>query len=399
MTPPRYDLLVAGAGLAGFAALRALERHGLGDLRVLLVDASPRRGDDRTWCFWEQEPGPFEDLIAHRWNGLDVYGPDGAHQRLAPEPYTYKMIRGGDFFDHHERWLEGRPQVERRVGQITDVRTEGDRAVAEVGGERVEAAWALDGTAVPHDVPAGYHKLLQHFLGWEVVTDRPTFDPGVATFMDFRVPQEGGTCFVYVLPTDARRALVEYTVFSPDVWPVDRYEARLRDYVEARRWGGYRVERTEIGVIPMTDRPFPATRGTRVRVIGTAGGLTKASTGYTFTRVQRHADALARGWAATGAPPVLRAGRPRNALMDAVLLRGLATGRQDGASFFARLFAGNPAPRVFAFLDEDTRPVDEVRLMLGVDVPLFWRLGAEVVAARVAASARARGRLGARVRP
>ncbi len=385
MTPPRYDLLVAGAGLAGFAALRALERHGLGDLRVLLVDAAPRRGDDRTWCFWEQEPGPFEDLIAHRWSGLDVYGPDGAHQRLAPEPYTYKMIRGGEFFDHHERWLEGRPQIERRVGRITDVRTEGDRAVAEVDGKRVEAAWALDATAVPQDVPDGYHKLLQHFLGWEIVTERPTFDPGVATFMDFRVPQEGGTCFVYVLPTDPRRALVEYTVFSPDVWPVDRYEARLRDYVDARGWGGYRVERTEFGVIPMTDRPFPATRGARVRAIGTAGGLTKASTGYTFTRVVRHADALARGWAATGAPPVLRAGRPRNALMDAVLLRGLATGRQDGASFFARLFAGNPAPRVFAFLDEDTRPIDEVRLMLGVDVPLFWRLGVEVVAARFAA--------------
>jgi lycopene beta-cyclase len=385
VAPPRYDLLVAGAGLAGFAALRALERHGLGDLRVLLVDAVPRRGDDRTWCFWETGAGPFDDLVAHRWDALDVYGPDGAHQRLDPAPYVYKMIRGGDFFDHQERWLAARPQVERCVGRIADVRTEGDRAVAEVDGERVEAAWALDGTAVPQEVPAGYHKLLQHFLGWEVVTDRPVFDPGVATFMDFRVPQEGGTCFVYVLPTDPRRALVEYTVFSPEVWPAERYEARLRGYVDARAWGGYRVARTEVGVIPMTDRPFPATRGARVRTVGTAGGFTKASTGYTFTRVVRHADALARGWARSGMPPVLRAGRPRNALMDAVLLRGLATGRQDGARFFARLFAGNPAPRVFAFLDEDTRPVDELRLMAGVDVPLFWRLGAEVVAARARA--------------
>ena len=388
MTPPRYDLLVAGAGLAGFAALRALERHGLGDLRVLLVDAVPRRGDDRTWCFWETAPGPFEDLVAHRWDGLEVYGPDGVQQRLAPAPYTYKMIRGADFFEHHERWLERRPQVERRVGRVAGVRTEGDRAVADVDGERVEAAWALDATAVPQEVPVGYHKLLQHFLGWQIATARPVFDPGVATFMDFRVPQEGGTCFVYVLPTDPHRALVEYTVFSSEVWPRERYEARLRAYLEGRGWGGYRVERTEVGVIPMTYRPFPATRGARVRTMGTAGGLTKASTGYTFTRVLRHAEALARGWASAGAPPVLRAGRPRNALMDAVLLRGLATGRQDGASFFARLFARNPAPRVFAFLDEDTTPADEMRLMLGVNVPLFWRLGVEVVGARAAAAAR-----------
>ena len=393
MSPPHYDLLVAGAGLAGFSALRALERHGLGGLRVLLVDAAARRGDDRTWSFWEAAPGPFEDLVAHRWDRLELFGPDGAERRLAPAPYVYKTIRGGDFFDHHERWLEGRPQIERRVGRITDVRTEGDRAVAEIDGERVEAAWALDATSVPHGVPAGYHMLLQHFLGWQVVTERPAFDPGVAPFMDFRVPQEDGTCFVYVLPTDPRRALVEYTVFSAETWPVDRYEARLHDYVEARAWGGFRVERTEVGVIPMTDRPFPVTRGSRVRTIGTAGGFTKASTGYTFTRVVRHAEALARGWAAAGAPPVLRAGRARNALMDAVLLRGLATGRQDGASFFARLFARNPARRVFAFLDEDTTPWDEVRLMAGVNVPRFWRLGMEVVAAR------AGGRSGATMRP
>ncbi|MDF1521354.1 MAG: lycopene cyclase family protein [Trueperaceae bacterium] len=390
MAEEAYDLIVAGAGLAGFAALRALERHGLGDLRVLLVDAAPRRGDDRTWCFWERAPGPFEDLVAHRWDALDLFAHGGVAQRLAVAPYAYKMIRGGDFFDAMEAWTAARPQLERRVGRVANVRSEGDRAVVEVDGERLEATWALDATGVPHDVPAGYHRLLQHFLGWEVATDEPTFDPGVATFMDFRVPQEGGTCFVYVLPTEPHRALVEYTVFGPEVWPEEAYAERLRTYLcEVRGLGGYRIERTELGVIPMTDRPFPASRGPRVRTIGTAGGRTKASTGYTFTRAVRHAEALARGWAATGAPPALPAGRGRHGWMDAVLLRGLATGRQDGASFFARLFERNPAPRVLAFLDEDTTLPQEAVLMLGVDVPLFWRLGAEVSWSRLRAGRRA----------
>jgi lycopene beta-cyclase len=379
VSAPPYDLLVAGAGLAGFAALQALDRVGLGDLRVLLVDEVPRRGDDRTWCFWETRPGAFEGLVAHRWDALDLHGPDGLERRLRVAPYTYKMIRGGDFFDAMEGWVANRPRVERRTARVVDVRTEGDLAVAEVDGERVEASWAFDATAVPRDVPTGYHRLLQHFLGWDLVSEGAAFDPGVATFMDFRVPQVDGTCFVYVLPTATDRALVEFTVFSAETWPREAYEAQLRAYLrDVRGLTRYRVERTEMGVIPMTDRPFPATRGSRVHTLGTAGGRTKASTGYTFTRVVRHAEELAWAWAKAGAPSSRPAGRGRHGWMDAVLLRALATGRQDGARFFTRLFERNDPRRVLAFLDEDTTWRQELALMASVDVPLFWRVGAEV---------------------
>jgi lycopene beta-cyclase len=64
--------------------------------------------------------------------------------------------------------------------------------------------------------------------------------------------------------------------------------------------------------------------------------------------------------------------------MDGVLLRALATGRQDGAEFFSRLLERNPPARVLAFLDEDTSLAQEVALMTSVDVPLFSRVGVEV---------------------
>jgi lycopene beta-cyclase len=376
-----YDLIVAGAGPAGWALLWALDAVGLGHLRVVLIDREAQRGDDRTWCFWETEPGPFEHLVAHRWAALEVHGPDrGAPgRRLELAPYGYKMIRGGDFFAAMEAWAAGRPQLERRVGTVTDVRTVGERAVATVAGERIEATWAFDSTQVPHDVPDGYHRLLQHFLGWEVVTPDDRFDPGVATFMDFRVPQRGGTCFVYLLPTSPRAALVEHTVFSAATWPRGAYEAELRAYLrDVRAIEAYEVGRSEYGVIPMTDRPFPPGRGTRVVTIGTAGGQTKASTGYTFRRVVRHAQALAEAMARHGSPQLRGPGRRRHDWMDAVLLRALATGRQDGAQFFSRLLERNPPARVLAFLDEDTRIDQEVALMASVDVPLFWRVGFEV---------------------
>jgi len=375
-----YDLIVAGAGPAAIALLDALERVGLGDLRVLLVDREARRGDDRTWCFWETSAGPFEHLVAHRWPGLDVHGPDrhAPGRRLTLAPYTYKMIRGGDFFAASDAWLAARPQVERRVGEVQEVRSEAERAVAIIDGERVEADWAFDSTNVPLEPVTGYHLLLQHFLGWEITTASDRFDPAVATFMDFRVPQLGGTCFVYVLPTSPREALVEYTVFSPSVWPRQAYEAELRAYLTGvLEVGAFEVGRVETGVIPMTDRPFPPRRGDRVVTIGTAGGQTKASTGYTFQRVVRHARALAEALARSGRPHLPTRWR-RHDWMDGVLLRALATGRQDGAAFFSRLLERNPPQRVLSFLDEDTSLMQEVALMASVDIPLFWRVGAEV---------------------
>ena len=391
MSSGAYDLIVAGAGPSGLALLDALDRVGLGALRVLLVDREARRGDDRTWCFWETSPGPFERVVAHRWPALDVHGPrlDAPGRRLALAPYTYKMIRGGDFFAATDDWLAARPHIERRVGEVRDLGSEGDRAVAWIDGERVEADWAFDATRVPLEPVEGYHLLLQHFLGWEITTQDDRFDPFVATFMDFRVPQKGGTCFVYVLPTSPRAALVEYTVFSPTVWPREAYEAELRDYLGGVRGiDAFEVGRSEIGVIPMTDRPFPARRGDRVITIGTAGGQTKASTGYTFRRVVRHAQALADALARSGKPHLSARWR-RHDWMDGVLLRALATERQDGAAFFSRLLERNPPQRVLAFLDEDTSLAQEVALMASVDVPLFWRVGAEVAWRRWRARRRA----------
>ena len=39
----------------------------------------------------------------------------------------------------------------------------------------------------------------QHFGGLEIQTETPIFDPQCFTMMDFRVEQQGGVSFVYIL--------------------------------------------------------------------------------------------------------------------------------------------------------------------------------------------------------
>ncbi len=218
-------------------------------------------------------------------------------------------------------------------------------------------------------LPPARTTLLQHFRGWFVRTAGPRFDPGCADLMDFRTAQPAhGLSFGYVLPLGPREALVEYTEFSRAPLDAAGYEAALRDYTgKVLRLGSFEVTGSEQGVIPMTDARFPRAPAPGVFRVGTAGGATRPSTGYTFAAVQRQARRVAdryhRGLAPV--PPVPHSRRSR--AMDAVLLRALDQGRVDGAAFFARLFTALPPERVLAFLDGATGPLQD--LGIGRHVP------------------------------
>jgi lycopene beta-cyclase len=105
--------------------------------------------------------------------------------------------------------------------------------------------------------------------------------------------------------------------------------------------------------------------------IGTAGGMTKASTGYTFQRIQRQSHRIAAQLRDSGQPFYTDAGLSRHALMDSVLLNVLDTGREGGKVFFQRLFGRNSPQRVLRFLDEDSSLLEDFALMSTVNLPAF----------------------------
>jgi lycopene beta-cyclase len=106
-----------------------------------------------------------------------------------------------------------------------------------------------------------------------------------------------------VLPLDTRRALIEFTIFSEHLLPKNQYDIEVKAYIN--KYLGlkeYKVMHEEFGVIPMTDHAFPVNTGKHIIHIGTAGGQTKASTGYTFRRIQQHSQALVQTLTQTGKP-------------------------------------------------------------------------------------------------
>lgn len=378
-----FDDIILGGGASGLSLAYHMTKAGLSNRRILLIERAPKHGHDRTWCFWEKGDGPFEAAVHRRWQQLWLHGPSTS-QKLAIAPYSYKMIRSGDFYHLIDAWLKRQPNVTRLYGTFERLEEHQDGARVWVDGQAFSGTWIYNSLYRPEKAEGGLSTLLQHFRGWVVEAERPHFDPQSATFMDFRVAQDGEVRFVYVLPLDERRALVEYTLFSRQLLESHEYDSGLRDYLlEVQGLDDYRVLEREEGVIPMTDALFPRYASAHVLNIGTAGGCAKPSTGYTFRRIQRQVERITLELCKTGQPTYSNPRLDHYPWMDSVMLRVLAMGRQDGAEFFCELFNRNPVQRVLMFLNEESSLTQDLALMLSVDIPVFATTGVEVTAMKL----------------
>jgi lycopene beta-cyclase len=229
----------------------------------------------------------------------------------------------------------------------------------------------------PEPKPAHIY-LLQHFKGWWIETEEDCFDDENADLMNFNTSQKFGFTFLYVLPVSKRRALVEYTLFSGDILTDEEYDEGLRSFIsEEMKIRDYRIKEQEKGVIPMTNIPFAPKQG-KVFFIGTAGGQTKPSTGYTFSFIQKQSAALVRSMEETGIPLIPKTQR-RFHYYDSILLKILSAPNAEGATIFYSLFKKNKASQMFKFLDNETNFWEELRIMNSTDKRKFIPAALQVI--------------------
>ncbi|MEH0845405.1 lycopene cyclase family protein [Micromonospora sp. CPCC 205711] len=359
------DVALVGGGGAGSLLLAALDRHDLRHLRIAVVDPVRKRGQDRTWAFWGSPGSDLDPMLSASWRQVEVATPAG-RRRLDLAPLRYAMLRSAPVYERAaeaERRL-GVTRLDAAVGALDD---DGAGVVVRDADGRglLRAGWVLDSRPRPPRRP-GRTSWLQHFRGWWLESATGVFDPARAVLMDFRTPQPArGVSFGYVLPVSDRYALVEYTEFSPAPLTDAGYDAGLRGYADllGLDLSALTVREVEDGVIPMTDAPFDARPSARVVRLGTAGGATRPSTGFTFSAMHRQAEEVARALS-SGRAPVPRPAYPgRHRWMDAVALRALDRGAVGGPEFFDRLFDRNPAERVLRFLDGATTPAEDLAVM------------------------------------
>ena len=380
----RYDYIVAGAGCAGLSFLtRLLQTGKFSDKKILLVDKAPKTINDRTWCFWEKSNGYFEEVVYKSWDKLWFHANDHAALHNI-SPYRYKMIRGIDFYKYCFDAINHYPNVTIRYGNVEAIKEEDQKAWLQIDGEMIEADYIFN--SIIFEKPALSKRqffLLQHFKGWEIETDQPVFDPSQATLMDFRVPQQRGTTFVYVMPFSATRALVEYTLVSKQLLQKEEYDEGIKNYLHHfLQLDGYKILHEEFGSIPMTNYRFAQQQGAIIN-IGTAGGQTRPSSGYTFQFIQKQTAALVHNLLQKGIPLAVNGfGNKRALWYDGILLRILSEGSLPGDEIFSTLFRKNSANDILQFLDNETSLLQEMKIISVLPKKVFVKAALKQVFAQ-----------------
>lgn len=373
----QYDYIVTGGGCAGLSfIMHVLNEPQLADKRILLIEKELKNQNDRTWCYWERGEGFFEDILFRKWNQAWFHGP-GYSSKKSLSPYAYKMIRGVDFYQHCFQKIKDSKQVDVVYEEVVSV--EGGEEVAHVQTNSCSYSCKYVFNSILFGIPQlgkNNYYLLQHFKGWIIETDDDAFSMEEPTLMDFRVDQQYGTTFVYVMPLEKNRALVEYTLFTKELLKGEEYDAGLRAYIQDYLGiKEYRIAEEEFGIIPMTDFKFSATHKNIVNM-GTAGGFTKPSSGYTFRYIQKHAMKLVSSLKENGHPHVTESRMQRRfRWYDQTLLHMLHFDKMPGSKIFTLLFKHNRIQSIFRFLDNETSVGEEVFLLNSLPQIPFMKAG------------------------
>ncbi len=360
---PLRSVVIAGAGAGGLSLLRQIKASALEPMHITMIESDPSSIEHRNWCQWV----PIGQLSAYHtsaWPSIKTRTPRGTYISKAAQ-WIYARTTGGAYravvermpSHHRVDWVQARV-----LGIGYDPSSDKALVTSNDGVMEVDIAF----TSVLHE-PAN-SPLWQHFHGWEIEADRDVFDPGCATLMDFDVEQVGdGVVFMYVLPYNARRALVECTAFSPAAWDVAHYERHLQAYLEKEFSlveGNYTRVAEETGRIPMRLDTTVGSINAKTWPIGSLANTIKPSTGYAFTRIQDACRHIVHSWERTGLPtlPVQSAGR--FAWYDKLMLDIIDREPKLMIPVFDRLFKANSIDDVFTFLDEKSSLMQDARMFM-----------------------------------
>lgn len=374
-----YDAVVIGAGGGGMSLLFALHHSGyLIDHKVLVIEPETKIQNDRTWCFWAKETDPivrqWQPIISEKWDYVIV---QGRKQPIAP--YQYYHIRSADLYAYVTDALavyDDLHWIRSKANQVNLSEDNNCEVILEDGA--ISAKYVFDSRLNSDQLQMlqEKHTVWQSFAGWRVKLSAPIDDDESIRLMDFDIPQDGYTQFIYVLPTDNNEALVEVTRFGTDkidkLYADNILKSWLQDFDS-----NYEILEIESGAIPMHMGLNPIAEkhqpGLRHIPIGTSAGAVKATTGYAIHAIFQHSMKLSEALKDSTAslPTPFHSGRFN--FYDRLLIYILIHFPSWGRPIFEQLFQKVSPVKVLTFLDEKTNLWQEIPLLLSLPFKPFLK--------------------------
>ena len=263
-----FDYIIIGGGCAGLSLAYELNLYKKFEKKTLaIIEPREEYKRDKTWSFWKVIDHNFDDCVKKSWNNFTINSKLET-QHLQSNDYPYQSIDSGLFYSKIINELK----KNKNIIFLKDIR-------------EIDINNSFIFNSVPLPVKNNDNNLWQHFCGIEIETKKNTFDDSIINLMDFDCDQRDSVHFFYTLPYSPNKALVETTWLSKMSDEEKDYDNQLKNYIENNlKIKDYNIVYKEVGAIPLF---YPPSYNKRNKIdIGTAGGMTRLSTGYTFLNIQ-----------------------------------------------------------------------------------------------------------------
>ena len=360
----QYDYIIIGNGLAGFQLALSLSQDAFfNNKQIALIDKSHKTENDKTWSFWEKGSGKWESIVSKTWSKALFYS-SKKKLNLELAPYTYKTIHALDFYTKAKQALQEKTNFDFIIEDVLSV--ENSKLPKVLTANNSYRAKHVFDSRITEDYFSesnNFTKIIQHFKGWIIETDVPTFNPDQFTMMDYRLKDGEQTTFTYVLPLSTKKALVEFTYFTPTLVDEPTYDRYIKQYISnLLKIDAYTIVETESGSIPMTNFPFETYSTKHITKIGTAGGWVKGSTGYSFKHSEKKVALIIANLKANNTPSK-NLFKQKYKFYDKIFLKVLNDENEKGEWIFERFYSKNSVESMFKFLDEESSLFEELKIM------------------------------------
>lgn len=367
----KFDYIIVGAGCSGLSLAYEMNVKNLfNDKTCAIIDKRKEFNRDKIWSYWNIYEHSFYDCLINKWDKFCVKKNQN-EIILDCENFQYQSIDSQKFYKKILDNLNSNKNIKLILNKSVDKIYENkDEAIVLCSDEifRTDIIFnsSLDNKTTKES------ELFQHFYGCEVVFDENVNLPEYPIIMDFNCNQDSWVHFFYTLPMGKNKIFIENTWISNEKsFAFERYIAEINYYIQnnLNYKKKYKTNYSEIGSIPM----FHFKNNVKYKKlinIGTAGNLTRKSTGYTFLNIQKSVKQI-----------VINISKKQNIkessvslkynYLDNIFIKVLLEKKGSMYEVFFDLFKKNKTKDIVKFLSNTSNWFEDLRIILSMPKLIF----------------------------
>ena len=346
-----FDYIIIGGGCAGLSLAYELDINKKLEKKTLaIIEIREKYKRDKTWSFWKVFNHNFEDCVIKSWNSFTINSRYGSHE-MKNKKYPYQTIDSGLFYKKVINRLKKNQNIQF-LKDIDHLNTKNSFVFNSITSNQVYDSG-----------------LWQHFKGIEIETPKNIFDDEIFNLMDFDCDQRNNVHFFYTLPFTKNKALVETTWLSKmNDETLNDYDLQLENYIkETLKIKNYTIKYEEEGAIPLF---YPIKKIEQNKLnIGSAGCMTRLSTGYTFLNIKEHSKYICENIEMIKKAKIYHIGK-KYEFLDKIFLNVLKRHPDKMPKIFFDMFKGS-SEAVIKFLSNKSNFFEDSKVIFKMPKILF----------------------------